>query len=56
MVISAELGTGVGLPERPVRRGNVVGHNSTAITSGDLKGERLPVEVAVALPILPPVP
>lgn len=55
-ILSAELGASVGLAKGPVGRGNIVRHNGTAITGGDLEGESLTVEIIVALPILPPVP
>lgn len=51
-----ELSPGEGLAEGPVGRGDVEGDEVAAVTGGDLEGERLAVEIRVALPILPPVP
>lgn len=49
------MGSGERLPERPARRGHVVGDKGAAVARGDLKREALPVEIGVVLPILPPV-
>ena len=49
------MGTTVGLPKRPPSWGSIVGHNSSAVTGCDLEREGLAVEVAVGLPVLPPV-
>lgn len=53
---SAELSPRVGLAKGPVRRSNIIGHHSTAVTGGDLKREGLSAEIVVALPVLAPVP
>ncbi|CAN6484527.1 unnamed protein product [Victoria cruziana] len=55
-VVSVKLASAVGLAEGPVRRGDVVGDDRTAIAGDDLEGQSLAVEVAIALPVLAPVP
>lgn len=52
---STELSAGEGLAEGPTGIGNVVGDDAMAIAGGDPEGERLAVEVGVALPVLAPV-
>jgi len=52
----AKLSSAKGLTEGPASWGNIVGDHATTVTSGDLEGEGLAVEVGVALPILAPIP
>lgn len=40
----------------PIRRCDVVVGEGSSVTESDLKGERLAVEVGVALPVLAPIP
>lgn len=51
-----ELATAEGLAKGPIRRGNVVRNHRTAVTGGDREREALSDEVAVALPVLAPIP
>lgn len=51
-----KLGTRIGLTKRPARRCSIIGHHTAAITSGDLEREALSIKVAVALPVLSPIP
>lgn len=44
-----------GLPELPIRGRYVVASEGFTVTGGDLKGEALPVEIGIALPILAPI-
>lgn len=52
----SELSTTVSLSKGPAGWDNVVGDDCTAVTGGDLEGKALAIEVAVALPVLSPVP
>lgn len=54
--ISEELATSESLAKGPGGGSHIVGDNAAAVACGDLEGESLAVEVAVALPVLPPVP
>jgi len=49
------LATNKSLPKLPISRDNVVAGDGAAIASSDFEGERLAVEVGVALPVLAPV-
>lgn len=40
-----ELGTTEGLAKGPTSWGSIVGHHGTPITSCDLEGEGLPIEI-----------
>lgn len=51
----AKLATGEGLTEWPTRTCDIIRDDSVTVTSGDLEWETLPIEVAVALPILAPI-
>jgi len=54
-MISTELSPGEGLAEGPTGMGDVVRDDAAAVAGGDPEGERLAVEVGVALPVLAPV-
>ena len=45
-----------GLAKGPASRCNIVREKGASITSGNLEGEALSIEVWVALPVLTPVP
>ncbi|RWV92876.1 hypothetical protein GW17_00044707 [Ensete ventricosum] len=55
-MVLAELATAEGLSEGPACRNHIVGDQRASVAGGDLEGEGLAIEVAVALPVLAPVP